>query len=179
MIDAIQPFLAPAVMFSAGGLLCLAQFARFNAVLGQVRTLNRERLTILQDADQAKPQRRELLIQRAQGLEQQAEKMLGHASTVRNALRFLVGGILLMVLCSLMIGASLLFEPLGIAAVSLFVLGLASTFAGLCLVLIELGVSLEIINFEHDNLNRLRRGEGLLPPEVLNSSDVDQETESA
>ena len=83
-----------------------------------------------------------------------------------------------MVLCSLTIGASLLFEPLGIAAVALFVLGLASTFAGLCLVLIELGVSLDIINFEHDNLNRLLRGEGLLPPEVLNSSDAYQEIEN-
>ena len=178
MIDAIQPFLAPAVMFSAGGLLCLAQFARFNAILAQVRALNRERLAILQDADRAKLQRRELLLQRAQGLEQQAGKMLAHTTTVRNALRLLVGGILLMVLCSLTIGASLLFEPLGIAAVALFVLGLASTFAGLCLVLIELGVSLDVINFEHDNLNRLRRGEGLLPPEVLNSSDVDQEMEN-
>ena len=102
--------------------------------------------------------------------------MLDHAATVRNALRLLVGGILLMVLSSLAIGASLLFEPLGMAALTLFVLGLVSTFAGLCLVLIELGVSLEMINFEHDNLNRLRRGEGLLPPEVLNSSDVGEET---
>lgn len=178
MIDAIQPFLAPAVMFSAGGLLCLAQFSRFSAILAQVRALNRERLAILQNADRAKLQQRELLLQRAQGLEQQAEKMLDHTATVRNALRFLVGGIMLMVLCSLTIGASLIFEPLGIAAVALFVLGLAATFAGLCLVLTELGVSLEVINFEHDNLNRLRRDEGLLPPEVMNSSDIDQETEN-
>ena len=176
MIDAIQPFLAPAVMFSAGGLLCLAQFGRFNAVLAQVRALNRERLAILQDADRAKSQQRELLLQRAQGLEQQAGIVLAHTTTVRNALRFLVGGILLMVLCSLTIGASLIFEPLGIAAMALFVLGLASTFAGLCLVLIELGVSMDVINFEHENLNRLRRNEGLLPPEALNSSDVGEET---
>lgn len=169
MIEVIQPFLAPAVMFSAGGLLCTAQFARFNAILAQVRTFNRERLSVLQDADRAEPQPRELILQRAQGLEHQAGGVLAHAVTVRNALRFLVGGILLMVLCSLTIGASLVFAPLEAAALGLFVLGLVLTFAGLCLVLAELRVSLKVIEFEHDNLNRLRRGEGLLPPELLRS----------
>ncbi len=166
MIEAIQPFLAPAVMFSAGGLLCLAQFARFSAILALVRTFNRERLSALQEADGAEPKRRDLLLQRAQGLEQQAGTELAHAVTVKNALRLLVGGILLMVLCSLAIGASLVFAPLGVAALVLFVLGLASTFGGLCLVLAELGVSLDQIEFEHENLNRLRRGGGLLPPDL-------------
>jgi hypothetical protein len=171
MIEVIQPFLAPAVMFSAGGLLCLAQFARFTAVLGQVRAFNRERLAVLQQVDGAEPKHRELLLQRAQGLEEQAKTVLAHAVTVRNALRFLVGGILLMVLCSLTVGASLAFAPLGVAALTLFVLGLVSTFAGLCLVLVELGVSLDVIEFEHENLNRLRRGEGLAAPGLPGSGD--------
>ncbi len=174
MIEVIQPFLAPAVMFSAGGLLCLAQFARFTAVVSLVRNLNRERLAALQEADRAEGERRELLLQRAQGLEHQAGKVLGHAVTVKNALRFLVGGILLMVGCSLTVGASLVFAPLGVAALTLFVLGLVSTFAGLCLVLVELGVSLDEIEFEHDNLSRLRRGEGLLPPELPSAAGIDQ-----
>ena len=173
MIEVIQPFLAPAVMVSAGGLLILAQFARFTAVVAQVRTFNRERLSALKEAERADPGRRELLLQRAQGLEHQAGRVLAHAATVKNALRFLVGGILLMVLCSLTIGASLVFAPLGVAALALFVLGLASTFAGLCLVLAELRVSLEVIEFEHDNLGRLRRGEGLLPPELPSSGGID------
>ncbi len=178
MIELIQPFLAPAVMFSAGGLLCLAQFARFNAIVALMRTLNRERFSAMQEADRAEPQSRELILQRAQGLEHQAGGVLAHAVTVRNALRFLVGGILLMVLCSLTIGASLVFAPLEVAALALFVSGLALTFAGLCLVLAELRVSLEAIEFEHDNLNRLRRGEGLLPPELPRSGGIDQEGES-
>ncbi len=175
MIEIIQPFLAPAVMFSAGGLLCLAQFARFTAIIALVRTFNRERLSALQEADRAEPERRELLLQHAQGLERQAGRVLAHAVTVKNALRFLVGGILLMVLCSLTIGASLAFAPVGVAALALFVLGLVSTFAGLCLVLAELRVSLDVIEFEHDNLSRLQRGEGLLPPELSSSGGIDQE----
>ncbi len=177
MIEVIQPFLAPAVMFSAGGLLCLSQFARFTAILAQVRTFNRERLSALQEADRAEAERRVLLLQRAQGLEHQAGRVLAHAVTVKNALRFLVGGILLMVLCSLTIGASLAFAPIGVAALALFVLGLVSTFAGLCLVLAELRVSLEVIEFEHDNLSRLRRGEGLLAPELPSSGGIDRERE--
>ncbi len=90
MIELIQPSLAPAVMFSAGGLLCLAQFARFTAIIGLVRTFNRERLSALQEAERADPGRRELLHQRSQGLEHQAGRVLAHAVTVRNGLRFLV-----------------------------------------------------------------------------------------
>jgi hypothetical protein len=177
VIEIIQPLLAPAVMFSAGGLLCLAQFARFNAIIAQVRTFNRERLSALREADQSDPKRRELLLQRAQGLEQQAERVLAHAATVKNALRLLVLGILLMVLCSLTIGASLAFASLGVAALALFVLGLTSTFAGLCLVLIELRVSLDVIQFEHENIGRLRQGHGLLPPEFHSSGGNAQEEE--
>jgi hypothetical protein len=162
MIEFIQPFLAPAVMFSAGGLLCLAQFARFTAIIAQVRTFNRERLAVLQELDRSEPDRRDLLSQRADGLERQAATVLAHATTVKNALRLLVTGILLMVLCSLTVGASFVFEPLGAAALAFFVLGLLSTFAGLCLVLGELRVSLQAIEFEHENLNSLRRGEGLM-----------------
>ena len=165
MIEVIQPLLAPAVMISAGGLLCLAQFARYTAVVGLVRTLNRERLSVLQGADRGDPEGRDLLLQRAEGLEHQAKRVLAHATTVKNSLLFLVGGILLMVLCSLTVGASLVFAPFGVAAVALFLLGLMSTLTGLFLVLAELGVSLDMIEFEHENLSRLRQGEGLLPPE--------------
>ena len=175
MLEVIQPFLAPAVMFSAGGLLCLAQFARFSAIVALVRAFNRERLSDLQEADRAEPERRELLLRRVQGLELQAERVLAHAVTVKNALRFLVGGILLMVLCSLTVGASLVWTPLEVAAVILFVLGLMSTFAGLCLVLAELRVSLVVIEFEHENLSRLRQGEGVLLPELLSSGGIENE----
>ncbi len=68
-----------------------------------------------------------------------------------------------MVLCSLAIGASIVIPPLGTLALALFVLGLISTLVGLVLVLSELWVSLEAIIFEHDNVSRLRRGEGLPP----------------
>ncbi len=160
MIEVIQPFLAPAIMFSAGGLLCLAQFARLTAIHGLVRTLNRERLAVLRDL-QEDPGQRSLLEERAEGLESQTSRVLGHARTVRDALRFLVGGILLMVACSLSIGLSLVLPEAGVLVLFLFVGGLVSIFVGLCLVLRELGVSTELIEFEHENLNRLRR-EGTL-----------------
>ena len=39
----------------------------------------------------------------------------------------------------------------------------------------ELRLSLDVIEFEHDNLSRLYRGEGLLPPELPSSGGIDQE----
>ncbi len=71
MIELIQPFLAPAVMISAGALICLSQFARFTAVIGQLRGLQRESLAALREAGDAEPAQREQLLQRAQGLENQ------------------------------------------------------------------------------------------------------------
>ena len=40
--------------------------------------------------------------------------------------------------------------------------------------LAELRVSLQAIEFEHGNLNRLRRGKGLLSPELKSSYGVGQ-----
>ena len=177
MVEVIQPLLTPAVMFSAGGLLCLAQFARFTSIVGLVRSFNHERFAALQAAARSEGEQREALRQRAQGLEEQARRVLVHANTVKNALRLLVAGILLMVLCSLTVGASLVFPSLGSAAIVVFVLGLFSTFGGLCLVLSELRVSLEAIEFEHDNLSRFSRGDGLLPPD-LSSAGVVHEIET-
>lgn len=157
MIEHIQPFLAPAVMISAGSLMCLAQFARFTAVIAQLHGLQRDSLAALQEARKAEPAQRELLLERGEGLERQSDRVLEHVVTLRNALVFLVGGVLLMVLCSLAIGASIVFSALGALALALFVLGLISTLVGLILVLSELRVSLEAIEFEHQNVNRLRR----------------------
>ena len=165
MLEIIQPILAPAVMFSAGGLLCLAQFARFNAIIGQIRAFDRERLATLREMANADPDHHELLDQRCVGLEAQSDGVLAHAVIVRNALRFLVGGILLMVLCSLSVGASLVFPSLRAGAVGWFVLGLISTFVGLCLVFVELGVSMKPLQSEHENLKRLHREGILLAPD--------------
>jgi hypothetical protein len=162
MIELIQPFLAPAVMISAGSLICLAQFARFTAVIAQLRGLQRESLAALREAGDAEPAQRDLMLQRAEGLENQSDRVLAHVATLRNALLFLIGGVLLMVLCSLAIGASIVIAAFGAVALAFFVLGLISTLAGLFLVVAELRVSLEAIEFEHENVSRLRRGEGLL-----------------
>jgi hypothetical protein len=66
-------------------------------------------------------------------------------------------------------------SPIGFAALVLFILGLMSTFAGLCLVLGELRVSLDVIEFEHENLRRLGQGGGLLPPDLESSGNDEHE----
>jgi hypothetical protein len=81
--------------------------------------------------------------------------MLIHVTTIKNALRLLVWGILLMMLCSLTVGASLVFSILSFVAVGFFILGLIAMSAGLYLVLIELRVSLEAIEFEQENIKHL------------------------
>lgn len=166
MIELIQPFLAPAILISAGGMLCLAQFGRFTAILSRVRDFNHERLTLIEKLQTATEPDRGLIEQRTRELERQARVVMSHGRTVRNALRSLVAGLLAMVTCSLAIGGASLVPLLGHLALGIFVLGLLFFFAGLCLVLSELKVSMSEIEFEHENLARLRSdGVHLLPPE--------------
>jgi hypothetical protein len=156
-MEIIQPVLAPAVMISAGSLMSLAQFTRYTAVVAQLRSLHRERITIAQKLRHTESDDREQPLQRAKSLEHQSDQMLIHVTTVKNALRFLVWGALLMMFCSLTVGASLLFEVLSFVAVGFFILGLIAMSVGLYLVLTELRVSLEAIELEQDELRHLLR----------------------
>jgi len=160
MIELIQPLLAPAVMISAGALVCLAQFTRFSSVVAQLRDLLRESRSTLRAASEREPQQREGLLDQARSLEHQADQLMAHAATLRNALRFLVFGVFLMALCSLAIGASSVIPSFSVMAIGLFVSGCVSTLVGLILVLAELHVSLEAVTYEHANVNRLRREAG-------------------
>jgi hypothetical protein len=164
MLEAIQPLLAPVIMVSAGALIAIAQFGRYTAIVNLIRALNRERLAYFQQMKQANPELRSMIKQHTNGLEQQVNKVLSHAVMVKNALSFLIGGILLMLLSSLAIGASLVFNSLEMVPLILFVGGLVSMLISLGLLLAELRVSLDALAFEHENLNRFRSGEGLLPP---------------
>ncbi len=155
MIEIIQSILAPAVMISAGALMSLAQFSRYTAVVAQLRSLHRERITIDQKLSHVEADDREQLLRRVKSLEHQSDQMLIHVTTIKNALRLLVWGILLMMLWSLTVGASLVFSILSFVAVGLFILGLIAMSAGLYLVLIELRVSLEAIEFEQENIKHL------------------------
>ncbi|MAE66681.1 MAG: hypothetical protein CMJ18_20625 [Phycisphaeraceae bacterium] len=165
--ELVETLLAPVVMISACGLLCLAQFARLTAITGRIRTFNHERLVIRSRINECSDSAHEkVLRERASGLQLQAERMLIHVSYVQRALFCLIFCIVCMVLSSLSFGAATAWRPASYAAVGLFVVGLLCVLAGMVLVLLELRLACRLVAFETENIGRFA---ALQTPEAMDS----------
>ena len=148
----IQQLLAPVLMISACGLLCLGQFARYTAILNRLRAFNAERFALLQKIRHVEGGDRKLLEKRLEGLHTQADRVLRHAAVIRYALLSLSACIVFMVVTSLLIGLERLVPAASTIAVVTFVIGLVCVLAGMLAVIAEVSVSLNLVRFEHHNI---------------------------
>lgn len=152
----IEQLLPPVVIISAGGLLMMAQFARFTAIVGRIRSLHQERLSCFERCGTADDAQRAALLDRTENLEHQAHRMLVLARMIRTALVLLVSAVICMLVSSLMIGVELVLPGVGsVAATVAFVAGIALMLAGMVAVMRELLHSLEIITDEHAHVEKL------------------------
>ena len=154
MDSPIQQLLPPAVIISACGLLCLAQFAHYTAVVARVRQFHREYFKAFAQIRDSAPDERPLLEELCQELEQQARKVLGLAGLIRNALIFLVLAVICMILTSLIIGAEMVWPKVNGLAVSVFITGLFCMLTGMVFVLTEIRVGLRPVQHEHRELEK-------------------------
>lgn len=157
IVQFIQQLVAPVVMISACGLLCLALYNRLAVVVTRLRGFNYERFTVTGRLGRLGPEARTgaraLQLQaRLDMLERQVESILARARLLRNALISLILGALCMLACSLAIGISILAFPAQFAAIGLFLVGVASMFVGMLLALIELTRSLDPVTIERDSM---------------------------
>ncbi len=146
----INDVITPALMISACGLLCLAQFARYTALIGRARGFNHERhghLRRLEQLGQDSTERR-LLEGRIEALAFQTDRVIVHARLIRDALVLLVGCIMLMVVASLLIAASFVVPGCEAAAFVAFVLGMLCVLLGMAFVLWEMVISLSLVRYE-------------------------------
>lgn len=139
-------------MISACGLLCLALYNRMSSIVTRLRQFHHERLAIYTDFPDRAEAERDALNLRFKGLEHQAHHMLDRGRMMRNSLICMVSCVLSMAVCSLLIGLSLMVEDLYAFAVAMFVLGLLLMSAGAVLALLELRVSLQQVEYEHDHI---------------------------
>ena len=154
MDSPIQQLLPPAVIISACGLLCLAQFAHYTAVVARVRQFHREYFRAFARLRDADADERPLLEELCQELERQADGVLGLAVLIRNALVFLVLAVICMILTSLVIGAELVWPKVNGLAVSVFITGLFCMLAGMTFVLAEIRIGLRLVQHEHRELEK-------------------------
>jgi len=174
MDSPIQQLVPPVVIISACGLLCMAQFARYTALVGRVRQFHREYLAAFGRLRRCEPRERPLLQQLCTELETQAHGVLRLAGMVRNALIYLVLAVICMIVTSLMIGLELLWPRVGgAAAVVVFIAGLVCMLVGMIFVLAEIRISLGLVQHEHDELEHRAsiKSVGEPPPDLPSSGD--------
>ena len=146
----VSASVVPVVIISACGLLCLAFYNRLAAIVGRLRGFQRERLReqeLLQredaDADEIEVHRKLLDL-----LEAQTARVTRRAKLIRLTLQFLLLAIGFLVVCSMLLGLSVVWPAAMIASVILFMLGLASMLGAIISAMLELHASLEPAELE-------------------------------
>jgi hypothetical protein len=151
----IQQLLAPVVMISACGLLCLALFNRLATIVARIRQFNRERLdqNLRRRGAAIAAQRAMTLLGSA--LERQIPRMLHRARLIHRALIGLVSCVICMLISSLGIGLAHLEPAVLSVAIGCFVLGIGCMLGGMSVALRELTISLADVELEARVLDEL------------------------
>ncbi len=159
-LEVIQTFMAPVVMVSANGLMCLAFYNRLSSVVNRTRTINKERvdlrthLTGLKCEEHEYPQALPMR-QRSVVLEELSNKLFQRASWMRRALYCLLGSILCMLGCSLALGLSTWFSGFANVGLGLFVSGTLVMMLGAVMAIQELRLALDPLAFESHRIDHL------------------------
>jgi hypothetical protein len=150
----IQLLVAPVIVISANGLLCLALYNRLAGIVGRSRTLNKERFDLssqLPAVDQASLQTPEAkhLTRRMSTIDELGHRLFEHARLVRHALICLLATVQCMICSSLFLGLSVRWTSVEWVAVVFFVAGLGVMFLGILFAMRELGDVLDPLQYEH------------------------------
>ncbi|MGC9260549.1 MAG: DUF2721 domain-containing protein [Phycisphaerae bacterium] len=154
----ITLILAPVVLISACGLLCLTFYNRQAILTARIRSFNAERFELMAKMSQP-PTKPSIagaitpaLLARLKGLEIQTQAILHRARLIRRTLVCLVSCIIGMLSCSLTLGLGLIIPHLNFVALSFFVLGMIAMLVAMINALMELSLSLKPVSLEQDFL---------------------------
>ncbi len=157
--QSIQVLVAPVVMISANGLICLAIYNRLAAVIARGRAFHKEWFDLR--AQQANHAEEEQPAEgRAHGehriamLNELVHSMIHRARLLRNALVCLLSAVLAMLGCSVALGLATCSAAAGVAALVLFYAGVGVMALGIGLAMAELRSALQPLLLEHDLLER-------------------------
>lgn len=154
-LQIIQLLVAPVVLISANGLICLAIYNRMTAISARARAFHKEwfelfaQYTGMDEARQAEPDAK-YLFRRIEMLHDQGHRVMRRARLVRDCLLCLLTTVLCMLACSLALGAAAWIPRLDWLAVALFYLGVVVMMAGVAMAIFELRLALDPLALEHD-----------------------------
>ncbi|NUQ63818.1 MAG: DUF2721 domain-containing protein [Pirellulales bacterium] len=170
-LQTIESFVAPVVMISANGLLCLAFYNRLAVIVNRVRTINKERFDLFArlSAIAAQPQNSPEIAhfqKRSEVLDELGHQLFTRARMIRDSLVCLLVTVLLMLGCSLVLGVAPLLPSFAWLAPTLFVAGVVVMMLAVLRAIQELRIALSPLAFEHDMLERSQHENG---PESLDA----------
>jgi hypothetical protein len=154
-LETIQTCVAPVVMISANGLLCLAFYNRLSALANRSRAMNKERFDLairLGTLAADRPTEAAGLRQRVEILDELGHQLLARAGWVRATLVCLLLSVLCMLGCSLSLGLVPLAPAMARAALVLFVGGTLVMMLGVATAIHELRLALHPLTFEHQRI---------------------------
>jgi drug/metabolite transporter (DMT)-like permease len=155
---------APVVVISASGLLCLAFYNRLAAIVSRLRSVQRERLQEVNtyraalarnDAEAVESHRRLL-----HNLREQTHRIIQRARLIRITLLCLLGTVALLVISSLLNGLALFWPSAAIGAAIVFALGMFSLLTGVLFAMRELAAALDVVQLESSLVGELTEFDG-------------------
>ncbi len=154
-LQTIQLLVAPVVMISANGLICLALYNRLAAIVSRARAFHKEQFDALTELsamglDEQGSLKARQLRTRVEGLGQQVGRILRRGRYLRNALMALQAAVLAMLLCSLALGLTTVVAGIESLPLILFILGVLAMAGGTVLAMRELREALEPVTAESD-----------------------------
>lgn len=156
VVRTIELLVAPVVMVSAAGLLCLALYNRLAGVVGRIRAIHKEEFDALSRLSVAPPPRpSSSAARRVVTLEEQVEHLMGRARLVRAALSCLLGGVLCMLSCVFGIALALVWDGAAYLALGVFLAGVLLDVAAVVLAMLELRVALVAAALEAASIEAL------------------------
>lgn len=166
---------APVVVISASGLLCLAFYNRLAAIVSRLRAVQRERMAELTASRSALDRGSNDLVRGHQrmlrNLGDQTNHIIKRARLIRLTLLCLLATIGQLVLSSLLNGAALIWPRASVGAACMFATGMLSLLAGVVAAMLELRESLDVVQLE------TRLVSDLTEYESNNSADREDATE--
>jgi hypothetical protein len=144
----------PIIVISACGLLCLAYYNRLSGLVARLRLFHRERLKEQEElgrqraSAQPDPAAFTMHQEMLESLEVQTTHIMNRARLIRHALSCFLLTIACLSICSLVLGLSVLWPSLIIAAVVFFIVGMALLVIGVVFAMRELYRALQPVELE-------------------------------
>ncbi len=133
-----QAFVAPAIFVSAAGLLLLSLNVRLMGIVSRLRDFQHRRHHAIQAGH----------TKEAEAFSIQIQSIDARAELIRNAMRFVLAGLVGTILSCLLLGFGLYARVAEAIAVVAFVAGIVSMLVGTCYYLSEINVSLSSVREE-------------------------------